>query len=74
MKEGLVKQAGWVMPIDGRGRGAPPKDPKEKYLKKRFSVPPDLWAEVEARIPERLRSRFICEAIAAHLEKGDAAE
>jgi hypothetical protein len=31
----------------------------EKYIKRSFTCPPDLWAQVQAHIPERERSALI---------------
>jgi metal-responsive CopG/Arc/MetJ family transcriptional regulator len=39
--------------------GRPPKRPEDRFVTRTYSVPPDLWAEVEQFIPVRERSPFI---------------
>jgi hypothetical protein len=35
----------------------------EKYVVKSFSLPPEVWAEVEAWVPVRERSRLVAECL-----------
>jgi hypothetical protein len=39
------------------------KAPGEKFVTKPIKWPPDLWREVEARVPEGERSEFIRQAV-----------
>lgn len=39
--------------------GRPPKAIGEKAVKKSFSFPPELWAEIELHIPEGERSGLV---------------
>jgi hypothetical protein len=43
-----------------KGTGKPPE---ERFVTKAMKWPPDLWREVETRIPERERSAFIRRAV-----------
>jgi hypothetical protein len=45
--------------MEKRGRGRPPKAEQERFVKKSFRFPPDLWADVEQFIPAGERSSII---------------
>lgn len=50
-------------------RGPQPKAEGERYVIRSYSLPPDLWEEVEERIPPRERSRVIQDALRKEVTK-----
>lgn len=51
----------------------PPKNADEKFVARQLRFPPDLWNELESRIPRSERSVFIRQALRAALMRRAAA-